>query len=249
MSHRIAIPGRLAIIGLFAGLLASVHPTASLAQSSSSNPTFGSRATNPDGSVAMSVGRRLPTEWDTRFGMAATLAPELSNTGVADTVLRGTSANSSTGTVWGRVTGPSVAPLLWDKTSVETRFDPTAEQGKFVATMSRTVPLGTNASVTLQDKYSVTQSLQGSVNQHQPNAIASGAAAVWEADRSLRLNLTPTGTTLSAGLVTSNADEQWHNRLTAEQQIVGPLSVTTSVTDPATAASTKSIGARFKHTW
>jgi hypothetical protein len=248
MSHRIWNLRRLAIVTLFVGLQASLNPTASLAQSSSNNPTFGSRAANPDGSVALTVGRRLPTEWDTRFGLDATLAPELNNAGVADTVLHGTSTTDSSGTIWGRITGPG-APLFWDKTAVETRLNPAAEQGQFVATMSRTLPLGANATVTLQDKYSVTQSLQGAANELQPNAIASGAATVWEADRSLRLNLAPTGTTLSAGLVTSNADHQWHNRLTAEQQIVGPLSVTTSVTDPATAASSKSIGARFKHTW
>ena len=246
MNHRIVNVRRLAIVGFFVGLQVSLNPTASFAQSSSSSPTFGSRAANPDGSVALTVGRRLPTEWDTRFGLDATLAPELSNAGVADTVLRGTSVNNSSGTVWGRITGP--APLFWDKTSMETRVDPGAEQGQFVATMSRTMPLGTHASVTLQDKYSVTQSLQGSVAT-DPQAAVPSTGPLWEADRSLRLNLTPTGTTLSAGLVTSNADHQWHNRFTAEQKIVGPLSVTTSVTDPATAESIKSIGARFKHTW
>ena len=75
------------------------------------------------------------------------------------------------------------------------------------------------------------------------------AARLWQSDRSVRLNLAPTSTTLSAGVVTSNADNQWHNKLSAEQRLLGPLNVTTSITDPGTAASSKSIAAGFKHTW
>ena len=135
--------------------------------------------------------------------------------------------------------------MLFDKTAVDARLDPSQEKGQLAATLSRTLPLSSDVSVTLQDKYSVTQSLQSNpVPRRNPPA-----ASVWQTDRSLRLNLRPTSTTLSAGVVTSNSDSQWHNKLSAEQQIVGPLNVTTSVTDPGTAASSKSIAAGFKHTW
>ena len=248
MDFRNIAARHLAIGGLVAGLQVLAYPAACWAQSNANDPTFGNRAEKADGSVALTVGRRLPTEWDTKFGMDAQLAPEPTNAGMADSVLQGGAANRSSGAIWGNLSGPGAA--LWDKTSVDARVNPAQEQGQVVATMSRTLPLGENVSVTLQDKYSVTQSLQANAAINQPTltAIPPGAS-VWETDRSLRFNLAPTGTTVSAGVVTTSVDHQWHNKVSVEQQLVGPLSVTTSVTDPASATSSKSIGARFKHTW
>jgi hypothetical protein len=238
----------LAILCLLAGFQAATGRTASLAQDNPSDATFGSRTDKPDGSIAMTIGRRLQTEWDTKLGMDARLAPE-PGTAMADTALQGTPSNRSSGAVWGNMTGPSPAPVLWDKTSVDARLDPSQEQGQFGATLSRTLPLGDEVSVTLQDKYSVTQTLLGSARNPQIQTAGPPGAPVWETDRSLRFNLTPTGTTLSAGITSSSNDRQLHNKFSAEQQLAGPLSVTTSITDPTTAASGKSISARFKHTW
>ena len=126
--------------------------------------------------------------------------------------------------------------MLFDKTAVDARLEPGEDKGQVSATLSRTVPLG-DASITLQDKYSVTQTLH------------DGPGPIFESDRSVRLKWAPTNTTLSAGVVTSSVDGQWHNRVSAEQRIVGPLSVTTTVTDPGGTTSTKSIAAGFKHTW
>ena len=134
-----------------------------------------------------------------------------------------------------------MAPLLFDKTSVDARFDPSKEKGEVAATLSRTLPLNEDISVTLQDRYSVTQSIT------TPSQLAG--TSVWQSDRSVRLNLAPTSTTLSAGVVTSTGDNQRRNKLSAEQRIVGPLNVTTSVVDPGTGTSSKSIAAGFKHTW
>ena len=226
-------------------LLAAVNSPASAQSnpSNQSNPTFGSRTDKPDGSVALTIGRRLPTEWDTKFGMDAKLSPK-PLPAIADTVLVNPSVTRSSGAVWGSMTGPGVAPPIFDKTSLDARIDPSREIGELAATLSRTVPLGSDVSVTLQDKYTVTQTLPGIAAAPQ-----SPGGSVWQADRSLRLNVAPTGTTLSAGVVTSNADSQWHNKLSVEQRLLGHLNVTTSVVDPGTAASSKSIAAGFKHTW
>ncbi len=231
----------IVVAGLAAGFQWSGTPA--FAQSTSS-AAFGSRTENDDGSVALSVGRELQSEWDARIGIDAHIAPDQGPAGVADTIRHGDGPGPSTGTVWGRIEAP--APLFWDRTSVDARLDPMQEQGQISATLSRTVPLGDNVSVTLQDRYSATQSLQNA-----PPALAAipPGASVWETDRSVRFNLKHTGTTLSAGVATTSADTQWHNRISAEQRIGGPFSVTTTVTDPAGSASTKSISARFRHTW
>ena len=222
--------------------LAAVLASSARAQNSSGS-TFGTRTEKPDGSVALTIGRRLPTDWDTKFGMDAKLSPEQPSA-MADTVAVNPSVTRSTGAVWGSMSGPGVAPVIFDKTTVDARFDPSQEKGEIAATLSRTVPLSGTVSVTLQDKYSVTQSLQSAGATPQPPG-----GSLLQSDRSVRLNLAPTSTTLSAGVVTSNADNQWHNKLSAEQRVIGPLNVTTSITDPGSAASSKSIAAGFKHTW
>jgi hypothetical protein len=237
MDMQFAKAGFVAVIALGSALAGAAHAQ------NSSDPTFGSRTDKPDGSVALTIGRRLPTDWDTRFGMDAKLSPEQPSA-MADAVSVNPSVTRSTGAVWGSMSGPGVAPVIFDKTTVDARFDPTQEKGELAATLSRTVPLSGPVSVTLQDKYSVTQSLHSNAATPQPSG-----GSLWQSDRSVRLNLAPTSTTLSAGVVTSNADNQWHNKLSAEQRILGPLNVTTSITDPGSAASSKSIAAGFKHTW
>lgn len=231
---RFATTGLITVLGL-----AALTASPARAQSAS-DPTFGSRDDRPDGSVALTIGRRLPTELDAKFGLDASLSPE-PPTALADSVLANPSVTRSTGAIWGSMNGPAVAPALFDKTSLDARIDPAQDKGEIAATLSRTLPLNRDVSLTLQDKYSVTQSLQTAGEQP--------AATVWQSDRSLRLKLESTDTTLSAGMITSSADNQVRNRISAEQRIIGALNVTTTITDPGSAASAKSIAAGFKHTW
>lgn len=228
--------GVFAVVALAAMTLAPPAAALDKPQDKLGTPTFGSRNQQPDGSTNLTVGRRLETEWDAKVGFDAKLAPELASPSLSDTLLQPPAPGHSSGVVWGTVTGPSVAPMLFDKTAVDARLEPGEDKGQVSATLSRTVPLG-DASITLQDKYSVTQTLH------------DGPGPIFESDRSVRLKWAPTNTTLSAGVVTSSVDGQWHNRVSAEQRIVGPLSVTTTVTDPGGTTSTKSIAAGFKHTW
>ena len=238
------------ILSAAAGVVVMAGATASLAQNAfgdSISPTFGSRTEKPDGSVALRIGRRLPTEWETKFGVDASLSP---HSPAVDAAMPGTDINrASTGALWGSMTGPGVAPLIFDKTAIDARVDSSDANGKVGATLSRTVPLGGDLSVILRDKYSVTQSLHGGVQGSATPGTSLTPGSAWNIDRSVSLNLGSTGTTVSAGTATSSGDIQWHNKLSAEQKVLGPLSVTTFVTDPGTAASNKSISAGFKHTW
>ena len=47
------------------------------------------------------------------------------------------------------------------QTALDARIDPGQEKSQVAATLSRTLPLNGNVSVTLQDKYSLTQTLPG----------------------------------------------------------------------------------------
>ena len=220
------------------------------------DPTFGSRTDKPDGSSAMTFGRRLPTEWETKVGTDVNLAAP-SGSAASDNLLRGPAQDRSTGAVWGHLTVPALRPLGFDKTSVEARLDAGKDEGKVDATMSRSMPLNGDVSVTLQNKYSVTRSLAGGAiaipglppSTIVPPATAPQSAPIWAADESVRFNVNPSGTTFSAGAVASTSDAQWHNKLSIEQTLVGPLKLTTSVEDAGSSASKKSITAGFKRSW
>src|SRR5262249_60186695 len=68
--------------------------------------------------------------------------------------------DQSTGVAWATVTGSGFdLPLGWDKASIETRLDPSQEQGQFGTTPSRSVPVGENVPVTLQTGVSLTRPL------------------------------------------------------------------------------------------
>ena len=220
------------------------------------DPTFGNRSDKPDGSSEMTYGRRLPTDWETKVGTDVRLAAP-TGPAASDNILRGPTQDRSTGAVWGNLSVPVMRPLGFDKTSVEARLDAGKDEGKIDATMSRSMPLNEDVSVTLQNKYSVTRSLaSGTIaTPGLPSAaIATQATAplsvpIWAADESVRFNVNPPGTTFAAGAVSSTSDGQWHNKLSVEQTLVGPLKLTTSVENAGSSSSNKSITAGFKRSW
>ena len=229
------------------------------ADQSQAGPTFGSRTDKPDGSSAVTIGRRLPTEWETKVGTDVSLAPQASPV-PSENLLRGATPDQSTGSVWGSITMPGFRPLGFDKTSVEARVDGAKDESKLGTTLSRSVPLGQSLSVTWQNSYSIVQPLAPTapVAPAVPlttNVASTGVIApptTTQArvfDEALRFNIAPSGTTFSAGASSSSADNQWHNKFSIEQIVAGPLKVTTSVEDAGTATGNKSITAGFKKVW
>jgi hypothetical protein len=246
-------------------ILIALLSNASLAQAGSDkpesnnfDPTFGSRTDKADGSAALTIGRRLPTAWDSRVGTDLNLAAPDGFTASDNILTRGAAPNQSSGAVWGNLTMPGVQPLGFDKTSIEARLDAGKDQGRLGATLSRSLPLDENFSVTLQNNYAVTQTLANAAAAppYVPPSSIPGAAPLTaattpslSAGETLRLNLNPLGTALSAGAASSTTDPQWHSNLSVEQTLFGPLKLTTSVEDAGTNASKKSIKAGFKTVW
>ena len=241
-------------MNIFAALVVTV--SASAAMAGDADPTFGSRTDKPDGSSALTVGRRLPTPWETKVGADVSLAAP-SGIAASDNLARGVAQDRSSGAVWGNLTMPGLRPLGFDKTSVEARVDAGKDEGKLGATLSRSVPINQDLSVTLQNSYSVKQSLATRTatavpmppTASIPNTAATAPAPAWGVDETVRLNVDPSGTTFSAGAGASTVDTQWHNKLSVEQTLVGPLKLTTSIEDAGTTTPKKSITAGFKRTW
>ncbi len=199
---------------------------------------------------------------ETKIGTDVSLAAQPS-TLPSENFATGTTSSASTGTVWGSITMPGFQPLGFDKTSVEARMDGAKDEGKVGAAVSRTVPLGQSFSMTWENGYSVTQPLaqtrrSGTLSSlplvsNAPASVMGTLTTPMQArtvDQSLKFNVSPWGTTFSAGASSSTADNnQWHNKLSIEQTVMGPLKVTTSVEDPGSATPNKSITAGFKKTW
>ena len=158
-----------------------------------------------------------------------------------DQLLAGAVPDQSSGVAWATITAPGFeAPLGWDKTSIETRVDPSQEQGKLATTLTRSVPVGDDVSLTLQNGVSMTRSL--------PNA--TGQVHSWATSQALRFNFLPTDTSVSVGADISSIDDKWLRTLSAEQKLFGgPFSVTGSVSETATGDLSKSLKAGFKRAW
>ena len=158
-----------------------------------------------------------------------------------DQLLAGAVPDQSTGVGWATITAPGFeAPLGWDKAAIDTRVDPSHEQGKLGTTLSRSVPVGDDVSLTLQNGVSMTRSL--------PNA--TGHAQSWATSQALRFNFLPTDTSVSFGADISSSDDKWLRTLSAEQKLFGgPFSVTGSVSETPTGDLSKSLKAGFKQNW
>ena len=190
------------------------------------------------------------TDWSGKAGIdarrpsfpAADLQP--------DQLVAGAIPDQSTGVAWASVTAPGLdSPLGWDKTTIETRVDPSHEQGKLGTTLSRSVPVGENFSVTLQNGVSVTRTLP-SMAQPTSQTSSQTSSQTWASSQALRFNILPTDTTLSVGANISSTDDKWLRTLSAEQKLFGgPFSITGAVSETAAGDAAKSLKAGFKRTW
>lgn len=215
---------------------------------------LGKRHDKPDGSAAVTVGRRLTTDWETKIGVDLGLAAPLTTTPQPDTYLQGWSRQDrSSGAGWAALAVPGVnSPIGWDKAAVEARIDPTQNQSKIATSVSRSVPIGDATKLTIQNGYSVTETLANPdipIPAASPGAPLPGGRAQ-NLTSEERLSVSVFETTLSAGAKTSSSDDRWLHSLSAEQKLFGgPLSITGTISERLTGDLDKSIKAGFKHTW
>ncbi len=215
------------------------HKAARTPQKTAAPNLDWSRADKPDGSAAVSVKRPLPLAWDAKIGADFGLAPP---TGAVTPLERPLpSTDQSTGAAWANFTVPGIA-------SIDARGDTSRDQRKLGTTLSRSVPIGSNYSVTLQGSLAVIEPTAPATGL--PSAAAPGTPSqVWSNDRTVKFDIRPTGTTLSAGTASSTADSIQRHKFSAEQKLFGPLSVTTSVTDVGAPTASKSIAAGLRWKW
>lgn len=177
--------------------------------------------------------RALPVDWDARIG--ADLAVNDAASAPVPEPPALSAAAKNTGAAWANVKVPGVA-------SFDARVGAGSEPSKL--DMSRTLPLGTMASLTLQNSYAVTET-----SPAEPARPSSGPASVWSNDRQVKLNIVPTGTTFGIGESSSSSDSLTHNKFSAEQKLFDKFNLTTTLNDVGTSSSSRSITAGFKTKW
>jgi len=230
------------------------------------DPAFTSRKDNKDGSSLVTVGTNIPIDWQTKVGVDLGLVPASSlQPAPVEMLSSGSSTqDGSSGAAWAALSVPgSPVPLAWDKTSVDARVDPVHEQSRLGTVLSRTVPLGSDMSMTVQNGYAVTQALTNLPPIQQPfdplavpprpspgAANAPPVAQIWSNEDAIRLSLASTGTTFSVGAKSQSTDDRWLRSLSAEQKLFDwPVSITGAVTERSAGDASKSIMAGFKQAW
>lgn len=213
-------------------------------QAAGSDMSWSSK-NNANGSAGVSVKQPLSPFWDTRIGADMTVAPQPSTMSelLAEKVANGGNAPQSSGTAWAAITAPGVGSI-WDKTAVEARVDPGQESSKLGTSLSKSLPLSDQYSLTLQNGYNVTQ--QGIL---PVPGIVARAARSYETEQSARLNIADTGTSLVAGQTLSSTDEKWLRKIGAEQKLFDGVSISGSIGETPLGAISKSLTAGFKHSW
>ena len=205
-------------------------------------------ADRPDGSGTVTVKRPLSTEWNANVGADFSLAappPDLYQP-VRPLPAQAYSGDAS-GAAWASV------GVVKNLATLDARLDGGSDQ--LGATLQHSVPLGSRFSVTLRDRYAVSENFAvPSANPvalpvAAPPAGAVAPEAIWSNQKEVKFDVLATGTTLAAGIVSSNIDPVVHRTLRADQKLYGPLHLITVVTDVGQPTANKSVGAALKFNW
>jgi len=232
-------------LAIDAGTLNDIIAAKKRAQAAANDGLSWSTNTNSNGSSAVAVKQSVFSFWDTRIGadMTVTSEPRTMSELLAQKAANGGNLPQSSGSAWAAATAPG-AGQIWDKTAVEARVDPGSEQSKLGASLTKSVPLSGDTSLTLQNGYSV--------NQQGPAALPGVGGHVsrnYETDQSAKVTLTDTGTSITAGQSLSTNDDKWLRKVGAEQKLFDNVTVSGSVGETSQGTVNKSVTAGFKKSW
>ncbi|WP_156922120.1 hypothetical protein [Azorhizobium doebereinerae] len=193
------------------------------------------RDVNSDGSSAVYVTNTPAWLDGAKFGVDLSLSAATVNTVQPNRALPWDVSDTSAAAAWAKMSLPTEAQWLpWQQTTLEMRVDPTQNAGKVGTTFSREMKLTDHMTASINDSYALVHS--------------ADASSGWELGKSVSVKLPDTGTTFSVGATNTSGERAWLPSASAEQKLIGPLNLTTTVENTGTEIS-KSITAGFKHNW
>jgi len=192
--------------------------------------------------AAVSVKQPVSPFLDTRVGADMTVVrqPQTLAELLAEKATNGGNEPQSSGSAWAAVTAPGIGSI-WDKTAVEARIDPAQDQGKLGTSLSKSLHLGDQYSLTLENGYNMTQGFAPTPGGTSRTTYAT--------EQSAKLGIAETGTSFSAGQSLSTADDKWLRKIGAEQKIVGGFNISGSIAETPLGMANKSVSAGFKQSW
>ena len=213
-------------------------------RASTANEMTWSSRDKPNGS-AVSVKQSISPFWDTRVGADMTVVRQPSTLSelLAEKAANGGNDPQSSGTAWAAITAPGLGSI-WDTTAVEARLDPAQDQSKLGTSLSKSLILNEQYSLTLQNGYNMIQQGTGPVP-----GLAGRTMRNYETDQSAKLSIGDAGTSFSAGQSLSTTDDKWLRKIGAEQKLFGGLSISGSISETPLGTANKSISAGFKQSW
>jgi len=232
-------------LAIDAGTLNDIIAAKKRAQAAAKDGMDWSSNANANGSSGVKVKQSVSSFWDTRIGadMTVTKEPTTMSELLAEKAANGGNLPQSSGSAWAAATAPG-AGAIWDKTAVEARVDPGAEQSKLGASLTKSVPLSSDTQLTLQNGYSV--------NQQGTTALPGVGGRVtrnYETGQSAKVEITDTGTSITAGQTLSTTDDKWLRKVGAEQKLFDNVTVSGSVGETSQGTINKSLTAGFKKSW
>jgi|GEM_PF-600922 len=199
-----------------------------------------------DGASTVAVKQSVSPLWDTRVGADMTVTREEPTTMsefLAQAAANGGAVPQSSGTAWAAATAPG-AGSVWDKTEIEARLNPGQDQSKLGATLTKSVPLSEQYSLTLQNGYNVTQ--QGTT---PIPGIAGHTARNFDTNQSARVTIGETGTSLTAGQNLSSTEDKWLRRFGVEQKVYGDVTISGSVSETTQGTASGNLSAGYRRSW
>src|SRR5882724_2098239 len=211
------------------------------------NEAAWSSKDKPNGSAALTVKQSLSPFWDARVGADLTVAREASTPTtselLSEKLANGGSLPQSSGTAWAAITAPGIGSI-WDKTAIEARLDPLQDQSKLGTSLSKSLPLNEQYSLTLRNGYNIIQ--QGLV---PVPGIPGRPTRNFETEQTAKLSIADTGTSFIAGQTLSSADDKWLRKIGAEQKLFGDVNVSGTIGETPYGVTNKSLTAGFKRSW
>ncbi|MEP9367151.1 hypothetical protein [Xanthobacter sp. VNH20] len=195
-----------------------------------------SRTANADGSASVTAAGALSGWSAAQFGVDLSVAPAPITTVQPRSDLPWHASDTSGAVAWAKVEMPGVSNLFfWEKGAVDVRVDPLQDKSQLGTSFSREWDLGGHISAQVSDSYAVTVA---------PASSGEG----WSSDKSVSLNVHETGTRFSLGTSVASDRRSWLPSVSAQQNLVGPLVLTTTVADTGSEIN-RSITAGFRSTW
>jgi len=200
-----------------------------------------------NGSSDVSVKQSLSAFLDAKVGadMTVTGPPQTLTEAqlLSARLANGGSLPQSSGTAWAAITAPGAGPI-WDKTAVEARVDPSQDQTRLGTSLSKSLPLSEQYSLSLENGYNLIE--QGVV---PVPGIIGRPTQNYQTDQSAKLSINETGTSFSAGQSLSSTDDKWLRKVGAEQKLFGGVSISGSIGETPLGTTNKSVTAGFKQSW